>query len=88
MLERNRKQQLIEEFRMNPKDTGSAVVQIAIVTERINMLDQHFKAHTKDHHSRRGLLSLVSKRRKLLKYLKNKDEGKYQEIIQKLNLRK
>lgn len=88
MLARQRKQQLIEEFKTGSKDTGSVAVQVALLSERINTLEDHFKSHTKDHHSRRGLLSMVSKRRKLLSYLKRKDEGKYQEIIQKLNLRK
>ena len=88
MLEKNRKQQLIKEFKVSPNDTGSVVVQVAILSERINSLDEHFRSHTKDHHSRKGLLALVSKRRKFLSYLKRKDEEKYKEVIQKLNLRK
>jgi len=88
VLEKSRKKQVIDEFKASVKDTGSVAVQVAILSERINKLDDHFKAHKKDHHSRRGLLSMVSKRRKLLSYLKKRDEGKYQELIQKLNLRK
>ncbi|OGL45419.1 MAG: 30S ribosomal protein S15 [Candidatus Schekmanbacteria bacterium RBG_16_38_10] len=69
-------------------DTGSTEVQIAIFTERINYLTEHFKDHKKDHHSRRGLLKLVGKRRRLLDYLKDKDFQRYKNIVEKLNLRK
>ena len=81
-----RKQQIINEYRRDEKDTGSSEVQIALLTERINELTEHLKVHKKDNHSRRGLLKMVSKRRKLLKYLVNKDEKKYKEIVKKLGL--
>ncbi|MDD5269879.1 MAG: 30S ribosomal protein S15 [Candidatus Omnitrophica bacterium] len=87
-LMKDAKTSLINNFRQNDKDTGSAPVQIAILTERINMLTEHFKVHKKDHHSRHGLLKLVSQRRKLLEYLKREDSDVYQEILDKLNLRK
>jgi len=83
-----RKQELIREFARSEGDTGSPEVQVAILTERINNLTEHFKQHHKDNHSRRGLLKLVSQRRKLLDYLKSKDEGRYQDLIQKLGLRR
>ncbi len=83
-----RKQELIREFARAEGDTGSPEVQVAILTERINNLTEHFKQHHKDNHSRRGLLKLVSQRRKLLDYLKSKDEGRYQDLIQKLGLRR
>ncbi len=79
---------LIKEFKTHEKDTGSPEVQIAILTERINSLTEHFKVHKKDHNSRRGLLKLVSKRRRLLDYLKKHDFAKYQQMLEKLNLRK
>lgn len=82
------KKDIVTKFRAHEKDTGSAAVQIALMTERINALTDHFKMHTKDHHSRQGLLKLVGKRRKLLNYLKVHDLGKYREIIGKLKLRK
>jgi small subunit ribosomal protein S15 len=82
------KQSLINNFKQSDKDTGSAPVQIAILTERINLLTEHFKIHKKDHHSRHGLLKLVSQRRKLLEYLKREDSDIYQEILDKLSLRK
>ena len=87
-LEKEKKQKLIEDFKTHHKDTGSANVQIALLTERINMLDGHFKLHKKDHHSRRGLLAMVCRRRRLLDYLKTADFKQYQEIIKKLDLRK
>ncbi|HOX09083.1 MAG TPA: 30S ribosomal protein S15 [Candidatus Omnitrophota bacterium] len=87
-LMKDAKTSLINNFRQNDKDTGSAPVQIAILTERINMLTEHFKVHKKDHHSRHGLLKLVSQRRKLLEYLKREDSDVYQEILDKLSLRK
>lgn len=84
----NNKKDIVRKFRAHEKDTGSAAVQIALMTERINGLTDHFKTHTKDHHSRQGLLKLVGKRRKLLNYLKVHDLEKYREIIGKLKLRK
>jgi len=84
----DKKKDIVKKFQIHEGDTGSAVVQIALMTERINDLTEHFKTHKKDHHSRQGLLKLVGKRRKLLNYLKVYDLKKYQEIIDKLNLRK
>jgi len=88
VLVKEKKAKIIEEFKVNARDTGSAEVQIAILTERINLLGDHFKLHKKDFHSRRGLLSLVGTRRKLLNYLKQKDTKKYEEVLEKLSLRK
>lgn len=82
------KKEVIENFKVHSQDTGSAQVQIALLTERINQLTGHFKNHKKDFHSRRGLLMLVGKRRRLLNYLKTKDIAKYQKVLEKLNLRK
>ena len=82
------KKDVIDSFKTHSQDTGSAGVQIALLTERINLLTDHFKSHKKDHHSRRGLLMLVGKRRRLLAYLKKKDAAKYQELLEKLKLRK
>ena len=82
------KKKLIEGFKAHSQDTGSAGVQVALLTERINLLTEHFKLHKKDFNSRRGLLILVGKRRRLLNYLKKKDIAKYQELLDKLNLRK
>ena len=82
------KTKIIDSFKIHTRDTGSAEVQIALLTERINSLSGHFKAHKKDHHSRRGLLSLVGRRRRLLSYIKKKDVKKYEDILDKLNLRK
>ena len=82
------KKEVIETYQAHDKDTGSTSVQIALLTERINLLAAHFKSHKKDHHSRQGLLKLVSTRRRLLDYLKRKNEKAYHEIIKKLNLRK
>ncbi len=82
------KKSLRDSFKQNDKDTGSAPVQIAILTERINMLTDHFKIHKKDHHSRQGLLKLVSQRRKLLEYLKRESSEAYAKILDRLNLRK
>ena len=87
-LVKERKKELIENFKVHASDTGSAEVQIAILTERINTLGAHFKLHKKDFHSRRGLLSLVGRRRRLLNYLKKKDVKVYEEILGKLKLRK
>jgi small subunit ribosomal protein S15 len=83
-----RKQKLIKDNARASGDTGSPEVQVAILTERINNLTDHFKTHAKDNHSRRGLLMLVNKRRSLLDYLKSKDEERYSALIAKLNLRK
>ncbi len=84
----DRKQQIIEEYRLHDKDTGSPEVQIALLSERINYLTEHFKRHHKDHASRRGLLKLVGQRRRLLEYLKNKDIERYRALIQRLGIRK
>ncbi|HEY7366562.1 MAG TPA: 30S ribosomal protein S15 [Methylomirabilota bacterium] len=83
-----KKRNLIEQFRVHDGDTGSPEVQIALLTERINGLTEHFKQHTKDHHSRRGLLMLIGKRRSLLEYLRNKGPERYREIIEKLGIRR
>ncbi|MFH1442109.1 MAG: 30S ribosomal protein S15 [Candidatus Omnitrophota bacterium] len=85
---KEKKKELIDDFKIHTKDTGSAEVQIALLTERINSLGGHFKSHKKDHHSRRGLLSLVGRRRRLLTYLKKKNIKKYEEVLNKLKLRK
>lgn len=82
------KQKLISKFQRDHKDTGSTEVQIAILTKRIKSLTEHFKSHKKDNHSRKGLLGLVSRRRKLLKYLKREDYQQYLKLIQELKLRK
>ena len=82
------KNRLIKEFATKEGDTGSPEVQVAILSERIRNLTEHFKGHKKDNHSRRGLLALVSQRRSLLDYLKRKDEGRYQTLIGKLGLRR
>ena len=83
-----RKQDLIKDNARGSGDTGSPEVQVAILTERINNLTDHFKTHAKDNHSRRGLLMLVNKRRSLLDYLKREDDERYNALIAKLNLRK
>lgn len=83
-----RKQELIKEFAIKKGDTGSAEIQVAVLTERIVNLTEHFKVNKKDHHSRRGLLILVGRRRRLLDYLKVKDFDSYQNVIKKLKLRK
>jgi len=83
-----RKTALIKEYRVDPKDTGSPEVQVAILTERISNLTQHFKTHGKDNHSRRGLLKLVSSRRSLLDYVKRKDEARYRSLIERLGIRR
>jgi small subunit ribosomal protein S15 len=88
MLEVIKKKEIIESYKMHAKDTGSAYVQIALLTERINQLSKHFEVHRKDHHSRQGLLKMVSTRRRLLAYLKKNDIKKYEELISKLGLRK
>ena len=83
-----RKSALVKEFATKPGDTGSPEVQVALLTERINYLTEHFKAHKKDNHSRRGLLTMVSKRRSLLDYLKRIDDARYQTLIKRLELRR
>ena len=87
-IAKEKKKELIDGFKLHVKDTGSAEVQIALLSERINMLTEHFQLHRKDNSSRRGLLVIVSKRRRLLTYLKKTDPKKYEEILTKLNLRK
>ncbi len=79
---------VIEKHRQHESDTGSTQVQIAVLTERINYLTEHFRAHHKDHHGRRGLLKMVGKRRRLLDYLKDKDEKRYKSLIDGLGIRK
>jgi len=82
------KQAIIAKYKLHDKDSGSAEVQIALLTERIRMLTEHFQVHKKDHASRRGLLKLVGRRRKLLDYLKNKKIDSYRDMIKQLNLRR
>ena len=82
------KENIVEEYKTHDGDTGSSQVQIALLTQRINELTEHFKVHKKDNHSRRGLLKMVSRRRKLLDYLKRKDISEYHAIIEKLGLRR
>ncbi len=88
VLLKEKKTEVIDDFKIHAKDTGSPVVQVALLTQKINYLADHFKAHKKDFHSRRGLLMMIGKRRRLLAYLKKTDPQKYQETIDKLNLRK
>lgn len=87
-MDKTTKQEIISKFGRNDQDTGSPEVQIALLTWRINHLNDHLKEHKKDHHSRRGLLKMVGQRRGLLKYLKAKDVVAYRELIQELGLRK
>ena len=87
-LQRESKQEIITQFKTHDSDTGSPEVQIAILTRRIEDLTEHFKMHVKDNHSRRGLLKMVSKRRRLLDYLKRQNFERYQQVIGKLGLRK
>jgi small subunit ribosomal protein S15 len=87
-LTKDRKTELIGSYKTHDGDTGSPEVQVAILSERINYLTEHFKAHAKDHHSRRGLLMLVGRRRRLLDYLKTKDAQRYADLIRRLNIRK
>lgn len=88
MLTNERKTEVIGSFRKHDADTGSPEVQVALLSERISYLTEHFKTHVKDHHSRRGLLKLVGQRRRLLDYLKRKDVDVYSELIKKLGIRK
>ncbi len=85
---KEKKAQFVNQYGANDKDTGRAEVQVAVLTDRINGLTEHFKTHKKDNHSRTGLLKMVGQRKRLLKYLKNSDEQRYATIIEKLNLRK
>ena len=87
MIIKEKKQALIEEFKVHGADTGSTEVQVAILTARIRELTDHMRVHKKDFHSRRGLLIMVGKRRKLLQYLKDRDFNRYQSLIQRLGLR-
>lgn len=83
-----KKKEIIDDFRVHPADTGSPEVQIALLSERITYLTEHFKSHKKDHHSRRGLLKLVGQRRQLLNYLKRKNIERYNTVIERLGLRR
>ena len=87
-ISQERKQELINEFKVHEHDTGSSEVQIAILTEDINNLNEHLRTHKKDHHSRRGLLKMVGKRRNLLSYLRKKDVASYRQMLEKLGLRR
>jgi small subunit ribosomal protein S15 len=87
-LTKDKKTELIGNYKTHEADTGSPEVQVAILSERINYLTEHFKSHAKDHHSRRGLLKLVGQRRRLLDYLKSKDSQRYAELIKRLGIRK
>jgi small subunit ribosomal protein S15 len=87
-MTQERKQELTEKYGKNPADTGATEVQIALLTERINELTEHLRAHTKDHHSRRGLLMLVGRRRRFLNYLQRSDLERYRGLVRELGLRK
>jgi len=87
-LEREKKDAIVEEFRLHEKDTGSTGVQVALLSERINELTEHLKVHRHDHHCQRGLLKLVGQRRRLLAYLNREDAARYRDLIGKLGLRK
>jgi len=87
-ITQERKNEIINEFKVHDTDTGSPEVQIAVLTAEINALNDHLRVHKKDHHSRRGLLKMVGKRRNLLNYLRNKDVTRYRDLIQKLGLRR
>lgn len=87
-LTKDRKTSIIEGFRTHAEDTGSPEVQIALLSDRIGYLTEHFKTHVKDHHSRRGLLKLVGQRRRLLDYLRSKDTKRYADVIKRLGIRK
>ena len=86
-ITKENKKDIISKFAINENDTGSSEVQIAVLSERITNLIEHFKNHKHDNHSKRGLLAMVNKRKKLLSYLSKKDQSKYQEVIKKLNIR-
>ncbi len=85
---KQQKDEIIEAYRLHDSDTGSTDVQVALLTQRINELTEHFKTHVKDHHSRRGLLKLVGQRRRLLDYLKSRDAERYRQLIERLGIRK
>ena len=87
-LSAERKQEVVRKYATKKGDTGSPEVQVALLTERINNLTEHFKAHVKDNHSRRGLLKMVSQRRSLLNYVKSKDEARYKALIERLGIRR
>lgn len=87
-LTKDKKKKIIQEFKRTKNDTGSAEVQIALLTERINSLAEHFKINVKDHHSRYGLIKMVGRRKRLLNYLRNQDPERYQNLITRLDLRK
>ncbi|MGQ9733163.1 MAG: 30S ribosomal protein S15 [Candidatus Zipacnadales bacterium] len=88
MLDKATKQSIIQEYQRAENDTGSPEVQVALLTQRINQLNEHLRVHRKDHHSRRGLLMLVGKRKRLLTYLQNNDVDRYRELIRRLGLRR
>jgi small subunit ribosomal protein S15 len=88
LIAAERKRGVVEAHQRHDTDTGSPEVQVALLTERINQLSSHFEAHAKDHHSRRGLLKMVSQRRRLLDYLRKKDASRYQSLIERLGLRR
>lgn len=88
MLTAEQKAQTVKEFQRTPNDTGSSEVQIALLTRNINALSDHFKTHPHDYHSRRGLLKMVNRRRKLLDYLRSTDHGRYRELLDRLGLRR
>ncbi len=88
MLSKDRKTEIIERFKKHEIDTGSPEVQIGILTERINVLTEHLKSHAKDHHSRRGLLKMVGRRRRLLNYLQSQDVERYRAVVKELGLRR
>ncbi len=87
VLDRRRKQEIMNQYRLHEEDTGSPEVQVAILTERINYLTEHLKEHKKDFQSRRGLLKMVGRRRRLLRYLKDRDPERYQKLIERLGIR-
>jgi small subunit ribosomal protein S15 len=88
LLDAARKQEVVKEYQRSDGDTGSSEVQVALLTERVRYLTEHLKVHRKDHHSRRGLLLLVSQRRALLDYLKSRDEDRYRTLIERLEIRR
>lgn len=88
MIDKNQKETIIKDYQLKEDDTGSPEVQVALLTARINDLNEHLKEHKKDHHSRRGLLKMVGQRRNLLNYLKGKDIERYRTLLQRLGLRK
>lgn len=87
MLAKEEKDKIVEEYKLHEGDTGSPEVQVALLTHRINSVNNHLKSHKKDHHSRRGLLKMVGQRRNLLRYLQNKDVERYRSLIEKLSIR-